>query len=293
MTSIIIPAHNEEPVIGRCLAALLAGARRDELDIIVVCNGCTDRTAEVARGFAPHVRVLTSDVPSKARAINLGDAAARSFPRFVVDADVLLPLDSLRQLDRCLRDGRTLAAAPRFHMDLAGCGWAVRAFYDINGRLPSAREGFGGSGVYGLSADGRRRFAEFPKLIADDAFVRVQFTPDERVTLPSCHSTVFAPRTLADLVAIKTRSHLGNRQIRRSFPHLWVHNGPGNRRAMLALAARPWLWPRLAVYAYVKLAARLRASRGLRRDAAAPVTWERDETSRTTVAMPMAAGGKQ
>ena len=49
MVSFVIPAHNEEAVIGRCLTALLAGARRDELDIIVVCNGCTDRTAEVAR----------------------------------------------------------------------------------------------------------------------------------------------------------------------------------------------------------------------------------------------------
>lgn len=291
MTSVIIPAHNEEQVIGRCLSTLLRGSGQDELDIVVVCNGCRDRTADVARAFAPQVRVITTEVASKTHALNLGDAAARGFPRVVVDADVLLPLSDLRQMDQCLRDGDVLAAAPRFHMDLSGCGWAVRAFYDINNRLPSSREGFGGSGVYALSEAGRHRFTEFPRLIADDAFVRVQFTPGERRTLSTCHSTVFAPKTLADLVAIKTRSHLGNHQVRQAVPHLWGHNGPGNRSALLKLSLRPWLWPKLAVYTYVKVAARLR-SRAQLRD---PHTlkWERDETSRSAPAAPAVAAPAQ
>ena len=46
--SVIIPAHNEESVIGRCLAAMLEGAQPGELEIIVVCNGCSDRTGEKA-----------------------------------------------------------------------------------------------------------------------------------------------------------------------------------------------------------------------------------------------------
>ena len=49
--SVVIAAHNEEDVLGRCLDALLRGSRPTELEIVVVCNGCTDRTADVARGY--------------------------------------------------------------------------------------------------------------------------------------------------------------------------------------------------------------------------------------------------
>ena len=56
--SVVIPAHDEEAVVGRCLAALLDGARPGELDVVVVCNGCTDATADIARGFGRGVRVV-------------------------------------------------------------------------------------------------------------------------------------------------------------------------------------------------------------------------------------------
>src|SRR5688572_25787192 len=106
MISVVIPAHNEEAVIARCLAALVRGARDGELDVVVVCNGCSDRTAQAARGFGASVTVIETDVASKVHALNLGDAAARSFPRFYIDADVVLPLEHLRQLAAVLNDGR-------------------------------------------------------------------------------------------------------------------------------------------------------------------------------------------
>src|SRR5690242_1816455 len=47
--SVIIPAHNEEAYLGQTLDAL---KRQDYnwFEVIVVANGCTDSTAEVARG---------------------------------------------------------------------------------------------------------------------------------------------------------------------------------------------------------------------------------------------------
>src|SRR5829696_5509012 len=113
MISIVIPAHNEANVIGRCLASLLDGAAEGELDVVVVCNGCTDATADVARRAGPAVRVIETDVPSKSNALNLGDRAARGFPRFYVDADVVVPLASVREVGRVLESGAALAAAPR------------------------------------------------------------------------------------------------------------------------------------------------------------------------------------
>ena len=48
---IVIPAHNEETVIGRCLEVLLDGAAEGEFQVVVVPNGCSDRTADVARRY--------------------------------------------------------------------------------------------------------------------------------------------------------------------------------------------------------------------------------------------------
>ena len=70
--SIVIPAYNEEKVIGRCLRSLLAGAEPDELEVVVAVNGTTDRTAEIARSFGPMVRVVETKTASKIAALNLG-----------------------------------------------------------------------------------------------------------------------------------------------------------------------------------------------------------------------------
>ena len=57
--SIVIPALNEEEAIARtierCLAAreqIKAAAGLDEIEVIVVSDGSTDRTVEIARSFA-------------------------------------------------------------------------------------------------------------------------------------------------------------------------------------------------------------------------------------------------
>ena len=164
MISIIVPACNESSVITRGLAAMAEGANPGELEIIVVCNGCSDDTAEVARRFGNPVTVLETNEPSKVNALNLGDRAAHGFPRFYVDADVVLTLESIREIADWLAKGTTLAAAPTIRLDLSRCSWPVRAFYEIDCRMPSHLDGIGGSGVYALTEAGRKRFAEFPKL---------------------------------------------------------------------------------------------------------------------------------
>jgi hypothetical protein len=276
MPSIIIPAHDEASVIARCISALLRGADGGELQIIVVCNGCTDDTAGVVRRFGDAVQLIETPIASKIAALNLGDEAAKMFPRFFVDADVVLPLDAVWKICKTLEAGK-LAAAPQAKFDLTGCSWAVRAFYAIDRQLPSAKEGIGGSGVYAMSEEGRRRFEKFPPLTADDGFARLLFAENERKTLPDCHSTVFAARTLAELVCIKTRSHFGTAELRRLYPQRWRNRGPSNRPALLALLKQPTMWPSLAVYSYVKVMARLRARRKLR---AGRAGWERDQSSR-------------
>ncbi|MCY2954895.1 MAG: glycosyltransferase family 2 protein [Planctomycetota bacterium] len=283
MISVVIPAHNESRVIQRTLAALRDSPRPGELQIIVVCNGCKDDTARVARAFAPTIRVVETDLPSKSSALNLGDCAATVFPRFYLDADVILPWESLHRMSVRLTQGDILAVAPLPHFDLTESSWPVRAYYQIHMRLPAYREGIGGSGVYGLSEEGRKRFDRFPDVTADDGFVRVQFRPEERATLADCHSIVRAPCTLRELISIKTRSHYGSCELRRLNPGLWVNKGASNRAALMELCCNPLLWPKLLAYAYVKIMIRLRSRRLLR--AGGRGAWQRDESSR------MPAGG--
>jgi glycosyltransferase involved in cell wall biosynthesis len=281
MISVIIPARNESLVIARTLKAITAGADPDQIDVVVVCNGCTDGTAAIARGFGAPVRVIESDVGGKTNALNLGDQAASTFPRIYVDADVLITYDAIRALAARLDEGDILAAAPQGLMDLTGCSWFIRAYYDIRSRLPSARAGIGGSGVYAVSLAGRRRFGPFPNITSDDGYVRIHFKPEERETLLNVNSTVFAPRTIRDLINIRTRAYYGTIELARQFPGLWQNSGERNHKSLVSLFRYPTLWPKLPVYVYVNLTARYKAAVRAR---SSHSLWERDNTSRKAVA---------
>src|SRR4029453_14822082 len=89
MTSIVIAAHNEAGVIGRCLDALLAEAAPGEFDGTVVAHGCPDAPPAVAAA-RPGVRVVELATAGKAAALNEGDAVAVGFPRVYLDADIVL-----------------------------------------------------------------------------------------------------------------------------------------------------------------------------------------------------------
>src|SRR5437763_13612695 len=153
--SVVVPAHNEEAVIARCLTALLQDVAPDVIDVVVVCNGCTDRTADIAASFG--VRVLSTPAASKSAALNLGDDAARHFPRAYADADVEVTGAALMQTASALAGG-ALAAAPGLQLDLAGRSWAVRSYYRVWSRMRDAASDVTGSGAYVLSEDGRLRF---------------------------------------------------------------------------------------------------------------------------------------
>ena len=281
MISIVVPAHNESSGIARILRAITTGFPQEQLDVVVVCNGCTDGTANTARRFGSAVRVIETDVASKVHALNLGDQVARSFPRVYIDADVVITADAIRALTNRLEQGDVLAVAPTPNINVAGCSRFVRAYFGIRSCLPSSRQGIGGSGIYALSEAGRKRFGDFPKLIADDVYVRVQFQPQERETLARVTSIVFAPRTLKQLIAVRARAHYGILELADRFPMLFKKNiDDGNLRTIIALLRKPTLWPGMLVYFYVNTTAKSWA-RIWRR--AGIFVWRRDDTSRVAI----------
>jgi glycosyltransferase involved in cell wall biosynthesis len=277
LISIVIPAHNEEQVIGRCLRTILADAGPDELDIVVVTNGCTDRTAEVASSFAG-VRVVDSPVASKPAALTLGDETARAFPRLYIDADIEVGAPAIRAVAAALESGRYDLAAPRLHLDLDGRPWGVRAYYDIWTRLPYVRDDLVGVGFYGMSQAARSRFGAFPDTLAEDFFVHSLVPPSRRLAVPGHHFVMHPPLTLRSLVKIQTRIQAANRRNHELFAGAADDVHAGHVRELLHLARQPARLPALAVYVGVMSWSKLRA-RGKNRSATVAV-WDRDTTAR-------------
>ncbi|MGL4554521.1 MAG: glycosyltransferase [Gemmataceae bacterium] len=91
MLSFVIPAHNEEAVLGATLATLSAsaGALGRPFEVIVVDDGSTDRTAQIARSHG--AAVVPVAVRHIAAARNAGARAAAGDVLFFVDADTLVP----------------------------------------------------------------------------------------------------------------------------------------------------------------------------------------------------------
>ncbi len=273
VATVIIPAHDEAAVIGRCLLRLRS-CNRDSQHIVTVANGCEDDTAAIARSFG--ATVIEIDEASKIAALRAGERLAEAKrPRIFVDADVEVDAGATQALAAALERGDALVGGLRADIDAGQAAWAVKLYYRIWEELPWLRDGVIGSGVYGLSAEGRQRFGEFPDVIADDLFVVTRFSPSERLVLPDHTFLVRTPRTMAALLAVRTRVHAGNMQIRRDYPSPYQQSVG---RGLLRLAARPELWPSLAVYLFITSAAKFRARRMLRSPGQTP--WLRDETAR-------------
>jgi len=101
--SIIIPALNEERFIGETLQWLEAsiqtwksGEPETSVEIIVVDNDSTDRTAELARSY--DAKVVSEPVRNIARARNTGAKAASGEVLVFLDADTLVPPELLKRI---------------------------------------------------------------------------------------------------------------------------------------------------------------------------------------------------
>lgn len=275
MVSVVIAAHNEAAVIGRCLDALL-GDPAWPLDLTVVANGCRDDTAAIARD-RPGVRVVELAEASKPAALNAGDAVAVGFPRVYLDADIVVSATDLHRLAAAIdSDPGILAVVPRRRLVLTGRPLLVRAYFAVNARLPVFAAALFGRGAIALSAAGRARFDRFPDVIADDLFLDSQFSEAEKREMPEVSAAVATPLRTRDLVRRLVRVRAGNAALRASSTGV----RPASRLAWLrqVVVRRPWLAPAAACYVGLTVTAALLARRRSRAG-----QWGRDESSRAGV----------
>jgi len=123
--SVIIPAFNEERLIGETLrevgAAMTAFTRRAWSSELIVCdNNSTDRTAELSR--AAGARVVFEPVNQIARARNCGAAAATGDWLVFIDADSHPSAELLTEVADQIETGRCLAGGCTVRVE--GVNWA-------------------------------------------------------------------------------------------------------------------------------------------------------------------------
>ncbi|MDA3625305.1 glycosyltransferase [Saccharopolyspora sp. WRP15-2] len=96
---VIVPAYNEEAGISSTVRSILASEH--PVEVIVVDDGSTDRTAEVVERLQrrfPRIRLIRQENAGKAAAVNTGLAAANSELVVMVDGDTVLEPDAVGHL---------------------------------------------------------------------------------------------------------------------------------------------------------------------------------------------------
>jgi glycosyltransferase involved in cell wall biosynthesis len=117
--SVVLPARNEERLIGAALRSIAAQELpAGRLEAIVVSNGSTDRTVEVAQEEAariaaaggPRIAVLAGAPPGIALAKNRGAAQARGRVLVFLDADSEMSPGLLAAIERRVERGERAAS---------------------------------------------------------------------------------------------------------------------------------------------------------------------------------------
>ena len=111
--AVLIPAYNEETVIVRTIRSVL-NSDYTNLHIIVIDDGSSDRTAEVAReayASEPRVQVLTKPNGGKAAALNYALERLEEEIYVGIDADTVIATDAISKLIPHFEDPRIGAMA--------------------------------------------------------------------------------------------------------------------------------------------------------------------------------------
>jgi cellulose synthase/poly-beta-1,6-N-acetylglucosamine synthase-like glycosyltransferase len=156
--AVVVPAHNEEGQIARCVTSLFEADRTGlDLTVAVIADNCSDRTAAVARAAGAHV-LERMDRHNRGKGYALDYAFTNLQPDnfnafLVIDADSVISGNLLVTIAGQLRDGAD-AVQCRYVVRNPGDSARTRlmnvALLAFNVLRPRGRERFGlSTGIYG------------------------------------------------------------------------------------------------------------------------------------------------
>jgi cellulose synthase/poly-beta-1,6-N-acetylglucosamine synthase-like glycosyltransferase len=155
--AVIIPAHNEEVLIGSCIESLQMSAAGDATRIIAIAHNCSDRTAERAAQAGAEV-VVYDDPQAKGKGCALAHGFAYTSSQgmdasLVVDADSTVSSNLIGAVRKALGNGAE-AVQCRYEMDSSSKRPTTRltslAFRGFNVVRPAGRDRLGlSAGILG------------------------------------------------------------------------------------------------------------------------------------------------
>jgi glycosyltransferase involved in cell wall biosynthesis len=124
--SVIIPCYNGEEFIGQAIGSVIEQSY-PVYEIIVVDDGSTDRSAEIALNFGDPVKVLSKEGGGAANARNSGADYASGEALMFLDADDVLGPDVIKHLTAQLKQNPGgIAACPWFRLQIIENKWLKR-----------------------------------------------------------------------------------------------------------------------------------------------------------------------
>lgn len=176
--TVVIAAHNEEATIGRKLDSVLGSRYDGAMDVVVVTDGCTDRTASVVAGYAHRgVRLLELPRVGKHAALNAAVRTSRAEVLIFSDANGELAVDAVAKLVSPLADPEVggVAGDQRYRDGGADDGVAdgERSYWSFDRRLKRAESRAGNvvSATGALYAVRRELFQTVVSGVTDDFYV--------------------------------------------------------------------------------------------------------------------------
>ena len=137
LISVVIPAHNEQEVIGRAIRAVLANSYPRK-EVIVAVDSSTDGTAKTASGFGKKVRVIRVNKRCASGARNAGAKIAKGDVVAFVDADQIMAKTYLVAVAKGYKSGAKLMGVRRIKKT-GGSGLVSRYFDKLWGFMPDRR----------------------------------------------------------------------------------------------------------------------------------------------------------
>ncbi len=267
--SVIIAARNEAALIGRCLTSLAnqTALPNGPLEVIVAVNGTTDNTAAKAKTFADafaargwSLQIIELAAGGKLGALNAAEALASGRSLAYLDADVVCDANLLAEVDKMLAQIGARYATGRIAV-MPAASIVTRAYARFWVRLPFVRGGAVGAGFFAVNREGRARWAEWPAIISDDTFVRLQFTAAERIEVDARYHWPMV-EGFRNIVRVRRRQDAGVTEIREHYPAIMANEAKARltKGEMLRLALTDPFG--FAIYSAVHVAVRLAPHKG-------------------------------